>query len=144
MLSQWQNRQGTSIVETFKRGVVVARGVLNPKRNHGATKIVHVHGDAHLLARGRETRVRRHNQSCVEFLSIGKGHTCILRFAIDRLHFLLGEPRDIRLVFNLRVNRLANVVVGNQITQGIGRFAARCFGGCKMQLKWRRAIDHFG
>ena len=101
VLGQGQNRQSTTVVEAFKRGVFIARRVLKTQRNHGAAKIVHINRNAHLLARGGETRIRRHDQRGSQFFTRGQNDVRLLRRRTDGLYLLLGEPSQIRLMLNL-------------------------------------------
>ncbi|ETN79400.1 hypothetical protein NECAME_18124 [Necator americanus] len=116
-----EQRERLTVAKPFPCGVLVRRFVRHAANQHGAPEIVHVGGNAHHLARGREAAVCRDNQLRRERLAALQCHARQIVIGFHRADFSRREQRHVAMLSRALPQRLvgslANQVIGDQPAQ---------------------------
>ena len=139
---QRQQRQRAPVVEAFKGGVFVGFGVAHPEDDDGAAKIVHVRRNAELVADVGKAAIGGDNQAGAVRRAIVKRDVDVFGGDLYVAHCFVAVQGDFRQGFHLLPGGAADVVVGNQKAQRVGRFATGAAGLREMQLLAGTAIEH--
>ena len=143
VLFQRQQGEGAAVLEKFDGGVAVGYFVFEAADDDGAAEVVHVGRNADLAAGLRKTAVCRHQQAGGQFFAVIQCNIRTVGIGAGFFHAHACQQGNIVLLGHCVVSGFADVVVGNQVAQAVGRTAARLCRLREMELVGRGAVPNF-